>query len=208
MTATTIVYNSCTGKVEARLWQMAQTILAMQRPETLDAAAQEQAESEQAFLTLVRQHGGIISRVCFSYARDTDDFNDLRQDVLLNIWRGLAGFRGASCPQTWIYRIAFNTCISTVRQHGRRGIIVPLEGQPDKGEPMPAEDERIDRLHEAIARLGTQDRAIIVMWLDECSYEDIAEVMGMGRNTVATRLRRIKGRLAQLMTRSSTSIHP
>lgn len=207
MMTATIVYDSDARSAAVRLWQTAQLILAMQIPETADAEAQDRAGNEQAFLALVRQHGGIISRVCFSYARNAAEFDDLRQDVLLNIWRGLTGFRGTSSPQTWVYRVAFNTCISSLRQHGHYGVVVPLESQSDMVEAVPAEDERIDRLHEAIAWLGTQDKAIIVMWLDECPYEEIAEVMGMGRNTVATRLRRIKCRLARLMTGDKTSIH-
>lgn len=154
------------------------------------------------FKSLVLRHSDLLTRICYFYANSADEFKDMRQDVLINIWRGLDSYRGESMESTWIYRICLNTCISSLRQSLRIRKSVPLSVIFESHVYDSVEkDERIDRLHELIQNLNAQDRSIIMMWLDEKTYEDIAEVMGVCRNTVASRLRRIKEKLIQLNTK-------
>ncbi len=152
------------------------------------------------FNALIGRHSGLVSRICYMYAQSADEYQEMRQDTLINIWRGLGTFRGDSNESTWVYRICFNTCVSSLRLKSRRSKkYVPLstlfESIPDS---TPETDARVEQLHKLISCLSADDRAIIIMWLDEMTYDDIATVMGLGRNTVATRLRRIKTKLITL----------
>ncbi|MBD5279370.1 MAG: sigma-70 family RNA polymerase sigma factor [Bacteroides sp.] len=149
------------------------------------------------FDSLLREHGPLISRICFSYAVDGDDYQDLRQDVLLNIWKGLANFRGDSSSVTWVYRVALNTCVSTVRKRSARPYMERLDTMP-LDFPAERDDddmrERMEMLHMMISELTPVDKAIMTMWLDERSYEEIAEVTGVSKNNVGLRLHRIRDR--------------
>lgn len=154
--------------------------------------------SEHSFEALIARQASIIAKVCYMYATDAQHFDDLRQECMINIWRGLERFRGESRESTWVYRACINTCITFYRRT-RRHIegAVPLDTVFD----LPAEDddrmERIAMLYRLISQLSDIDKAVIMMWLDEMSYDEIAEATGITRNTVASRLRRIKVKLAQ-----------
>lgn len=151
-------------------------------------------ESETRFTQIISNHGGIINRICYSFADNTDDFNDLRQDVLVNLWRGMDSFRGESSIVTWIYRVALNTCVTAARKQATRKE-QPLTGIIEPTEDSDCENDRVIQLYEMIASLPLEDRALILLWLDEVPYEEIAEVMGYPRNTVAVKLHRIREKL-------------
>lgn len=159
------------------------------------ADAATDRELQRQFEALIAEHGSLISRICFSYAADGDEFCDLRQDVMLNIWRGLPRYRRESSATTWIYRVALNTCVSTIRKRSSRPITQSLDmmagDMPDNRDDEAAR-ARMDWLHAKIAALSPVDKAIVTMWLDDRSYDEIAEVTGLNRNSVGTRLHRIK----------------
>lgn len=163
-----------------------------------------QKELEARFMALLKKEESLISSICFSYSGSTAEFEDLRQDALINIWRGLPSFKEESSSRTWIYRVVLNSCVSTIRKQVRHtkgaqslealyGMIV---------DESPDDRERIETLHRLIGKLNAKDKAIILLWLDDASYEDIATVMGMPRNSVATRIHRIKERLTRLAVNS------
>ncbi len=152
-------------------------------------------DAEARFMQIVSAHSGIINRICYSYACNPDDFNDLRQDVLITLWRGLDSFRGDSSVITWIYRVALNTCVSAARRNSSRRDTYPLAGIIEPAQEQDAESDRIIMLYEMIASLPQEEKALILMWLDEMPYEEIAEVMGYPRNTVAVKLHRIREKL-------------
>lgn len=152
------------------------------------------AEDESRFNHLISNHSGIINRICYSYAENSDDFNDLRQDVLVNLWRGLDSFRGDSSVVTWIYRVALNTCVSAARKRATRKEL-PLAGILEPQEDYDTEGDKVVMLYEMIASLPLEERALILLWLDEMPYDEIAEVMGYPRNTVAVKLHRIREKL-------------
>ena len=154
----------------------------------------EKKETENRFTRLISKHEGIINKICYSYAICSDDFNDLRQDVLVNLWRGMDSFRGNSSVVTWVYRVALNTCVSAARKRVARKE-QPLAGILEQSENDDSENDRVVILHEMIASLPLEERALILLWLDEIPYDEIAEVMGYPRNTVAVKLHRIKEKL-------------
>lgn len=150
---------------------------------------------EREFKTLIERENATISRICFSYSGSVAEFDDLRQDALINIWRGMNSFRGVSSTKTWIYRVTVNSCLSTIRKQSRHQH-ESLEGLYGLIDTDDSDKEAIEQLHRAINTLASQDRAVIMMWLDELSYDEISEAMGLNRNTIATRIRRIKEKIA------------
>lgn len=151
------------------------------------------------FLELTERYGQLVSRICLSYADSCDDFEDLRQDVWINVWKSLDGFRADSSIDTWIYRVTLNTCVSCLRKRKRSVLTSPIDGIF----PEPADDvesdslrERIRILHGLISRLSPLDKAIMTMHLDDRSNAEIAEVTGLAKGNVATRLSRIRSRLS------------
>ncbi|MDE6560270.1 MAG: RNA polymerase sigma factor [Muribaculaceae bacterium] len=149
---------------------------------------------EREFKELIALENTTISRICFSYACSVAEFEDLRQDALINIWRGMHGFRGDSSSKTWIYRVTVNSCLSTIRKQSRyrHESLDALYGLIDCEE---FEKEAIEQLHRVINLLDPEEKAVIMMWLDELSYDEIGEAMGLNRNTIATRIRRIKEKI-------------
>ena len=152
-------------------------------------------EQEQMFLRLVEQHKQIIYKVCFMYASDDETINDLFQEVTLNLWKGFPRFRGESKPTTWIYRIAVNTCVSWLRSSNRRPQTVPLTLSMTDLMTDEQEKENLRELYALINRLGKLERALILLWLEERSYEEIAEILDISVTNVGVRINRIKAKL-------------
>lgn len=151
----------------------------------------------EAFENLIRDYSLLITKVCYYFAANIFELKDLRQDVMLNIWAGWDKFRYQSKPSTWIYRVCFNTCITYQRKNKHRKNEVPLPSVLDM-EDETFDMEKYKEMHRLIGRLGSDEKAIILMWLDENSYEEIAEVIGIKRNTVASRIKRIKEKLVKM----------
>lgn len=155
-----------------------------------------QVSPEREFENLLERENSTISKICYSYASSLAEFEDLRQDALINIWRGLKSYRGEASRRTWIYRVTVNSCITTVRKQHRHkhDSLDGLAGLIDSEE---YDKESIELMNSIIGTLGIQEKAIILMWLDELSYDDIANAMGLPRNTVATKIRRIKEKITK-----------
>lgn len=185
------------------LGEIARWVLAsvVGEPEVRSRAADER------FLGMVSRHNPLITKICFFFASNTNDFDDLRQDVLLNLWRGLPGFRGECSEVTWIYRLCFNTCVSTVRRNARATMPSLDDGRIaayDVADDDASAEADISLLHRCIGQLAPTDRSMVMMQLDGRTYEEIAEVVGIPRNTVATRLRRARLKLKELLTKENS----
>lgn len=152
---------------------------------------------EQFFADTVQSHDAMIRRICLGYAANTQDLEDLYQDVLINIWRGLPSFRSESSMRTWIYRIALNTCVSTLRTRSRNPNQTSLDDVILVADDSQEKTQAVKDLYECISTLNPIDKAIMMMWLDEYSYDEIAETIGLKRNNVATRLHRAKEKLKE-----------
>lgn len=155
------------------------------------------SETQQRFLDIVRENEGLIYKVCYMYAENDEHLKDLYQEVIANIWQGLDSYRGQSKVSTWIYRIAINTCVSYLRRNSRYGRSEAI----DDVRALSIVDEgyehaqQLKAMYEMIGLLGKLDKAIIMLWLDEYSYDEISAMTGISRNNVASRLHRIKQRL-------------
>ncbi|MCM1141827.1 MAG: sigma-70 family RNA polymerase sigma factor [Muribaculum sp.] len=174
------------------LWKRILQLTAFSAKEGLDSVY----ALEKEFKALIASEGAAISKICFSYSCSVAEFDDLRQDALINIWRGMRNFRGEASQRTWIYRVTVNSCLSTIRKQSRHQH-ESIEGLYGMIETDNSDKEAIEQIHRIIGTLGCQEKAIIIMWLDDLSYDEIASAMGMNRNTVATKIRRIKDKIAK-----------
>lgn len=165
-----------------------------------DKAPDKTISDNYKFRMIINQFAPVINKICFSYSNSKEDMADLKQDILINIWKGISNFRDESSLSTWVYRIAFNTAVSTVRKRYSRPTTLPIEivtaDYPDSNSDSDY-IERVEIMHKLISSLSAVDRAIITMRLDDRSYDEIAEVVGINKNNVAVRLHRIKSRMQQ-----------
>ena len=154
----------------------------------------ENPQNEHDFSRIVREHKSTIYTVCYMFSKDEDEVNDLFQEVLINLWKGLENFRGDSDIRTWIYRISLNTCISCDRKKRKRKP-VPLTMSINPFTDSDEDSRQVQQLNRRISQLGPFDRAIVLLWLENMSYEEIGEIVGISTKNVSVRLYRIKERL-------------
>ena len=155
-------------------------------------------EQEQMFLSLLEKHKQIIYKVCFMYASDSESIDDLFQEVTLNLWKAFPRFRGESKTTTWVYRIAINTCVSWLRLSDRQPQTIPLTVPMSDLMADEQERENLRELYTLINRLGKSERALILLWLEERSYEEIAETLDISISNVGVRINRIKAKLKNM----------
>ena len=138
---------------------------------------------ERQFAQTVAEHKSTIYTVCYMFSQDADEVNDLFQEVLVNLWKGFEGFEHRSDIRTWIYRVALNTCIS-----------MDINLFEDRDE----DTKQVDMLHKRISKLQPFDRAIVLLWLENLSYEEIGQIVGISTKNVSVRLFRIREQLKQM----------
>ena len=157
-------------------------------------------DKEQLFNQLIEEHSRLINRICYFYSTQKHTYEDLRQEVFISIWKGLEKFRGESKISTFIYRIAVNSVLMVLRSNDMKISTLPLDlGSVELSSSFDDEQkERLEYMYQLIQTLEKIDRAIILLWLDEKSYQEIAEIVGMTKNLVAIRIHRIKKKLSKL----------
>lgn len=153
---------------------------------------------ELDFARVVREHKGTIYTVCYMFSKDEEEVADLFQDILVNLWNGFARFRGDSSVRTWIYRVSLNTCISAERKKMRRGDTVPLDMNINLFDESLEDMKQVRMLQSRISRLGPFDRAIVLLWLENLSYDEIGAIVGISAKNVSVRLFRIKEQLRNM----------
>lgn len=153
---------------------------------------------EEKFTAMVKEHSKTIYTVCYFFSNDKDEVNDLFQEILINLWRGFPNFRGDSNLKTWIWRVSLNTCSNIERKKRSRVPTIPLLVDIDLYNDDDEQSQQIQILYERINQLELFDRAIILLWLENMSYSDIANVVGISLSNVTTRLFRIKEQLKKM----------
>lgn len=153
---------------------------------------------EQEFTKVVREHKGTIYTVCYMFSKDEDEVADLFQEILINIWKGFENFRGDSSMRTWIWRISFNTCVSYEKRKSRRGSTIPLSLSINLFDDSDEDTRQIKMLQKRIRQLGPFDRAIVLLWLEDLSYAEIGEIVGISEKNVSVRLVRIREQLKKM----------
>ena len=153
--------------------------------------------TEREFTQLVQEQKSTIYTVCYMFARDKDEAADLFQDVLINLWKGIGKFRNDSEISTWIYRVSLNTCISADRKK-RKMPTTRLDMNIDLFDDDDTDSRQIQVLRQRIQRLQSLDRAIVLLWLESLSYQEIADIVGLTPKNISVRLTRIRLQLKQM----------
>ena len=154
---------------------------------------------EKEFLEMIAAQQRTVFKVCYIYAKDQDDLNDLFQEVVLNLWKSFPRYRGDSKLSTWVYRIAMNTCITFLRRSNSRPQTIPMTAQV--ASTLEADEktaEQLKELYRLINQLGKLERALILLWLEERSYQEMADILGISKANVAVKLNRTKEKLKQM----------
>lgn len=155
--------------------------------------------SEKEFLSIIQANQGIIHKICRIYRDSREDREDLFQEVIFQIWRSYPSYNGGSKISTWLYRIALNTAMASFRK--KKPNVVLTESLPDlQFQYMDNEcNEMQEKLLFGIRLLSEPDRALIALYLDEFSYQQMAEILGISESNVGVKLARIKIKLQKLI---------
>ncbi|MDR0333570.1 MAG: sigma-70 family RNA polymerase sigma factor [Dysgonamonadaceae bacterium] len=155
----------------------------------------DQTELEQSFIRMVRENERIIYKVCSFYVSEQSTIEDLYQETVLNLWKSFPKFKNESSYSTWIYRISLNSCISDLRKMRRHKGKVSLSFSEEIAFEPDNMEEEVREFYQLIYQLKNLERAIVLLWLEEKSYQEIADITGLSLSNVATKLKRIKEKL-------------
>ena len=153
---------------------------------------------ELQFTKMVKEYRKTIYTVCYFYSKDSEEVNNLYQEILINLWKGFEKFRGESSLKTWIWRVSLNTCNNQERKKKSSVQTIPLSIDIDLYNDDDVQSKQIQMLYDRINRLDVFDRAIILLWLENMNYQDIADVVGISLSNVTTRLFRVKEQLKSM----------
>ena len=166
----------------------------------METTAAMQADAQQQFSLLLEQHRGIVLKVAHSYAWNPDDRAELAQEIAAQAWRAFPAYDPGRRFSTWRYRIPLNVSISFARGDGlRRGHAVPLDEDAhelaDTTATDPARELQVRALQAFIAALPPLDRALLLLYLEDRGYREIADILGISQTNVSTRISRLKQRI-------------
>lgn len=132
------------------------------------------------------------------FSNNPEEVADLYQEILINLWKGFPKFRGDSNVRTWIYRVSLNTCISSDRKKQHRVETLPLTMDINLFDDSDDDTKQVQMLRNRINKLGPFDRAIVLLWLENLSYDEIGAIVGISAKNVSVRLYRIKEQLKNM----------
>ena len=155
--------------------------------------------SEDFFKSYVEENMALIMHLCRAYSRDEDSLKDLVQEVTLQLWRSHKSFKGNSQLSTWVYRVTLNVCLSHSKKIKRNPQMVPLEWGNSKVVENDPEKEQIEQLYKGIKQLKESDRAIILLYLEDKSYKEMSEILGITVSNVGVKVNRLKDKLKQMI---------
>ncbi|HEY2722256.1 MAG TPA: sigma-70 family RNA polymerase sigma factor [Chitinophagaceae bacterium] len=161
-------------------------------------------QGNENFLKLISENKGIIVKICNSYCYNKVDREDLAQEIMYVLWKGYKTYNPAFKFSTWMYRVALNVAISFYRATKKldnnislADISFEIENKMNN-ETTP--EENVKTLQKEISLLNEFDKALVMLYFEEKSYKEIAEIMGISETNVATKVNRIKKRLKQNIT--------
>ncbi len=168
------------------------------------------SEHESLFKSWLSEHHTAVLKVARAYTFTTEECQDLAQEILLQIWRSMPKFQGRSSAATWFYRVALNTALSWQRKEHRRRMrqqpvleVTDRSAAGTESTEQAAQRELVERLYHAIRQLPNTDAALVLLYLDELSYGQMADVLGISESHVGVKLNRAKKALGQLLQEKS-----
>jgi RNA polymerase sigma factor (sigma-70 family) len=161
---------------------------------------------EKEFIEMINKHRGILFKVSNLYCHQEEDKKDLFQEMVLQLWRSYPKFKSDSTGSTWMYRVALNTAISNFRKESRkpeRRSILDSDFEIPDFSDFPRQSENLSMLKVAIDQLTQIEKAIIMLYLEEKSYEEISEIIGISKTNVGVKINRIKAKLEKIIKASN-----
>lgn len=153
---------------------------------------------QQQFIDLLNQHQGIVYKVCNLYMDTPADREDLFQEITYQAFKAFKNFKGQAKFSTWLYRVALNTAITFYRKEKRLPELLTFEllpeAQTDEADPI---EEQTQAMYKAIGNLSSIDKAIVMLYLEDYSYQEIGDMVGITANNVAVKMNRIKTKLKE-----------
>lgn len=156
---------------------------------------------ERVFMDHILQNEDMIHKICNIYTSSYEERQDLKQEIIFQLWRSFPSFRGNSKFQTWMYKVSLNTAIYYNKK--KNPVVSDLSNvEVEQDEGWQVYEEQLKQLYLAIRTLHEIDRAIIFLYLEKNTYERIAEITGLSNKNVSVRLVRIKEKLRQIIRKS------
>ena len=146
-------------------------------------------------------HVAIVIKICRTYTNSQEDFEDYYQEVCLQIWRSKDNFHKQCEWSTWVYRISLNVCLTLLKKKKKNHQYFASDSLPEEAteESHVFADESLNQLYDAIRQLSEIDRGVILLYLEEKSYQEIADITGTNANNIGVRIKRIKERLKKIL---------
>jgi RNA polymerase sigma-70 factor (ECF subfamily) len=160
-------------------------------------------DQKDTFLTAIKANERSIYKIASAYTNDTEDRNDLIQEIIYQLWKSFGTFNQKSSLSTWMYRVAMNVAIYHLKKVKRKVFTVPIYDYHSAFQEMDNgdEEERWKLLKQYIDNLNLLDKGIVILYLEEKSYEEIAEIIGISVSNVGTKMSRIKAKLKQQISK-------
>ena len=157
--------------------------------------------SSDFYSTSILPYAAIIIKMCRAYTNSQEDFEDYYQEVCLQIWKSKDNFRQQSEWSTWVYRLSLNVCLTLLKKNKNSNQYFASDSLPDEviEDSHAFTDESLNQLYTAIRKLSEVDRGVILLYLEEKSYQEIADIIGTNPNNIGVRIKRIKERLKKLL---------
>jgi RNA polymerase sigma-70 factor, ECF subfamily len=156
---------------------------------------------EKEFIELIKNHQGILHKICNVYFIRNPYKEDYYQEILIRLWKSYPSFRNQSAFSTWLYRVALNTAIDILRKENLQPVHTELSkieyNIPDQEHNV--ESEKKDTLYHAISHLSDVEKAIIILYLEDYSYKEIAEIIGISESNTGVKINRIKNQLIKIL---------
>ncbi len=160
----------------------------------------KQVPDKAYFVEMIYSNMGIIYKICKLYA-EREDQEDLKQEIIYQLWKSYPSYRGDSKFQSWMYRVALNTAMLGLRARKMKYTGLTDQELKTSEDPFEKQDEeaRVKQLYRQISKLKDLDKTIIFLYLEQCSYEEIAEITGISTKNVSVRLVRIREKLRKML---------
>lgn len=158
--------------------------------------------SKDFYTQFILPYAGIIIKICRAYTDTEEDFQDYYQEICLQLWKSRESFKGDSKWSTWVYRVSLNVSLTLLRKEKKlkksSREIPEIKSIPEE-DISPFNNDSLKLLYKAIKKLSDLDRAIILLYLEEKSYKEIAEIIGISANNIGVKITRIKKKLKKLL---------
>lgn len=162
-------------------------------------------KQQKEFTKILEAHLGILVKISAVYSRTRQDREDLLDEMTYQLWKSFSNFEGRSALSTWVYRVALNTALSKLKEDKRKSLVFLGDNSANWDQHVISEDtslyEMYDKLYETIEMLSAFDKAIILLYFDRHSHEQIGVIMGISQSNVGTRIARIKQQLKNLASK-------